>query len=455
MLVTKRFFAVSVLTTLLTSNINAAGFSNSNNSASGIGSAFAGASAIAEDASTTFFNPAGLSKLEGSQFVIAGHYVSPSASFTNNGSARNPALGAGALSGGNDDPTDPAFIPSLYYANKLNDKWTFGLGITVPFGNATEYSDTWVGRYHATKTEIITLNINPSVSFKVNNKLSVGFGVNVQHADATLANQIDSAAVCLKLTNNNVATCSSAPINLATLGNAATDSSVSLSGDDWSLGWNIGLLYDISGATRFGVAYRSNVKHSVSGTADFTRTDGLDTLLGASTAFADSGMTTEVTLPETLSLSVQQMLSPKWTMLGDVTWTKWSRFDKIVVNYDSAHPTSTLQQNWEDSLRYSLGVNYQADAKWIYRAGLAFDESAISSAEKRSARTPDTNRTWLSLGFGYKMSATSSIDVGYTHIFFDDAPINNSDATNTFGHTLTGSYDISADIFSAQFNWKF
>ena len=125
------------------------------------------------------------------------------------------------------------------------------------------------------------------------------------------------------------------------------------------------------------------------------------------------------------------------------------------MNYDSAHPTSTLQQNWENSVRYSLGVNYHAGAKWIYRAGLALDESAISTAEKRSARTPDTNRTWLRFGFGYKMSDTSSIDVGYTHIFFDDSPVNNSDATTTFGHTLTGSYDISADIFSAQYNWKF
>lgn len=451
MLLIKRIFAISIFTIIITSNANAAGFSNSYNSASGVGSAFAGASAIAEDASTTFYNPAGLSKLDGNQVVVAGHYASPSAGFTNNGSTID---GGGTLSGGNDDPTDPAFIPNLYYANKLNDQWTFGLGITVPFGNATEYSDTWVGRYHATKTEITVLNINPSASFKVNDKLSVGFGVNVQYADATLANQIDSRAVCMKLTGDNDAACTNV-FGLATLGNAATDSSVSLAGDNWSLGWNIGLLYDISDATRLGVAYRSNVKHEVSGTADFTRTAGLEALLGASTAFADSGMTTEITLPETLSLSVHQTLSPKWTMLGDVTWTKWSRFDKIVVNYGSAHPTSTLQQNWEDSLRYSLGVNYQADAKWIYRAGLAFDESAISTAEKRSARTPDTNRTWLSFGFGYKMSATSSIDVGYTHIFFDDAPINNSDATNTFGHTLTGSYDISADIFSAQFNWDF
>jgi len=448
----KKVFAVSVLTTLMTSNINAAGFSISENSASGMGSAFAGASAIAEDASTTYFNPAGLSKLDGNQMVVAGHYVTASAGFANNGSTLNPLLGGGTLLGGNDDPGASGFIPNFYYANQLNDKWTFGLGMTAPFGQSTEYSDTWVGRYHATKSEIISLNINPSASFKVNDKLAVGFGLSVQYFEATLANQIDSRAVCLSVTTSGV--CGSGPVGLGTLGDVTTDSSVSLTGDDWSLGWNVGLLYDINDKTRLGFAYRSNVDHSIKGSADFTRSAGLNTVLGTSTAFADASISTGINLPETLSLSLYQTFDSKWTMLADVTWTKWSRFDKLVVEYDSAQPTTTIPENWEDSLRYSLGVNYQADAKWIYRAGLALDETPIATAEDRTARLPDEDRIWLSLGFGYKISNTSSVDVGYAHIFFDDAAINNS-STASFGHILTGTYDISADIFSAQFNWKF
>lgn len=446
----KKMFAVSVLTTLMTSNINAAGFSISENSASGMGSAFAGASAIAEDASTTYFNPAGLSKLDGNQMVVAGHYISPSSSFTNNGSTLNPSLGGGTLLGANDDPGVSAFIPNFYYANQLNDKWTFGLGMTAPFGQSTEYSDTWVGRYHATKSEITTLNINPSASFKVSDKLAVGFGVSVQYIEATLGNQIDSRAVCLAAGGG--AGC--AAEGLGTLGDVTTDSSVSLTGDDWSFGWNVGLLYDINDKSRLGFAYRSNVEHSIKGSADFTRSAGLNAVLGASTAFADASISTGINLPETLSLSLYQTFDTKWAMLADVTWTKWSRFDKLVVDYDSAQPTTTIPENWENSLRYSLGVNYQADSKWIYRAGLALDETPIATAEDRTARLPDEDRIWLSLGFGYKMSNTSSVDVGYTHIFFDDIAINNS-GTSSFGHTLTGTYDASADIFSAQFNWKF
>lgn len=449
----KKVFAVSVLTTLMTSNINAAGFAIAENSASGMGSAFAGAAAIAEDASTTYFNPAGLSKLEGSQMIVAGHYVAPASSFTNNGSSLNPLVGGLPISGSGEDGGSGAFIPNFYYATKLNDQWAFGLGITAPFGQATEYSDSWVGRYHATKSEIVSLNINPSASFKVNDKFSLGFGVDVQYFEATLANQLDSRAICL---GSGAASGTCDFFSLDTLGDVATDSSQSLSGDDWSVGWNFGLLYDISEDSRLGFAYRSAISHGIKGSVDFTRSAQLDAFLsaGGSNAITDTGASVGVDVPETMSLSLYHGFNPKWSLLADVTWTKWSSFDQLVIEFDNVEqPTSVIPENWEDSLRYSVGVNYKADSKWIYRAGLALDETPIATAEDRTARLADNDRLWLSFGFGYKMSDSSSIDVGYTHIFFDDTPINNTDAS--FEHTLTGTYDISVDIFSAQYNWKF
>lgn len=454
MLFKKRIFAVSVLTTLMASNVNAAGFAIAENSASGMGSAFAGAAATAEDASTTYFNPAGLSKLEGSQIIVAGHYVAPTSSFTNNGSA---LVTTAAISGSGEDGGNGAFIPNFYYATKLNDKWAFGLGITAPFGQSTEYSDTWVGRYHATKSEIISININPSASFKVNDKLSVGFGVNVQYFEATLGNQLDSAAICQGPPLNGAGgLCNANNLTLADIGNVARDSSQSLTGDDWSMGWNIGLLYDVSNDTRLGLAYRSNIKHALTGNVDFTINPDFQAVLDlvAPTAFTDTGISTGLDVPETLSLSLYHSFNPKWTMLADITWTKWSRFDQLVIDFSNpAQSSSIIPENWENSLRYSVGVNYQADSKWIYRAGLALDETPIATAEDRTPRLADNDRLWVSFGFGYKMSEESSIDVGYSHLFFDDTPINNTDAS--FGHTLTGTYDISVDIFSAQYNWKF
>lgn len=452
MLLNKKVFAVSILTSLITSNLNAAGFSIAENSASGMGSAFAGAAAIAEDASTTYFNPAGLSKLKGKEVIFAAHYVAISSEFTNNGSSLNPLLGGTAISGnGNgDDGAVSAFVPNFYYANRLNDKWNFGFGINVPFGNSSDYDDTWVGRYHATKSEITVLNFNPSASYKVSDKLAVGFGVNLQYVEATLENKLDSRAICLGAGGG--ATC--ATVGLGTLGDVATDSSVSLSGDDLSLGWNVGLLYDISNDTRVGMAYRSNVKHTLEGSANFTRSAGLNLILGASTAFTSTGISAGLNLPETLSLSLYHAVDSKWSILADATWTKWSRFDKLVIDFsDPIQADSTIPENWENSARYSLGVNYKSDSKWTYRAGIALDETPISSAEDITPRIPDNDRIWLSLGFGHKVSDSFGYDVGFAHLIFDDIVINNTDAS--FGHTLTGSYDVSVNIFSAQFNWKF
>jgi len=384
--------------------------------------------------------------------VFAGHIVSVSSPFTNNGSTINPLLGGGPLPGPNDDGSTTAFIPNFYYATELNDKWAFGLGITAPFGNASEYSDTWVGRYHGTKSEVTTININPSASYKVDDKLSIGFGVSVQYIEATLDNKLDSAAICLGAGGG--AACGGLGIGVP--GTAATDSSLSLNGDDWSFGWNFGLLYDLSNETRMGLAYRSNVKHTLKGAADFTRSAPLDVFLtgAGSNALTDTGITAGIDLPETLSLSLHHAVNSKWTVLADVTWTKWSRFDELVIDYNNPEqPTSTIPENWENSLRYSLGVNYQADAKWIYRAGLALDETPIPSAEDMTPRIPDSDRIWLSFGFGYKMSDSFGIDVGYSHLFFDDMLINNTETS--FEHTLTGSYDVSVDIFSAQLNWNF
>ena len=451
----KKVFAVSVLTTLMTSNINAAGFSISENSASGMGSAFAGASAIAEDASTTFFNPAGLSKLKGNQVVLAGHFVSASAEFTNNGSA---LFTTAPISGANEDGAESSFIPNFYYANQLNDQWTFGLGVNAPFGSKTEYSDTWVGRYHATKSEITTININPSASFKVNDKLSVGFGVNVQYIEATLANKLDSDAICNGAPLSGLlGACAASGLTGANIGNAAFDSSQSLTGDDWSLGWNVGLLYDITDATRLGLAYRSNVEHTLTGNVDFTlNSNFLNALTLASlnnSVFIDTGISAGVDLPETLSLSLYHNVNSKWSILADATWTKWKRFDKIVIDFSNpVQSSSTIPENWENSLRYSLGTNYQADSKWVYRLGVALDETPIATAADRTPRIPGNDRLWLSFGLGYKTSDSFGIDVAYAHVFLDDTPINN---TNVFGHTLTGSYESSADILSAQFNWKF
>lgn len=263
------------------STSHAAGFALIENSASGQGNAYAGAAAVAEDASTVWFNPAGMMKLSGNQMVLAGHYISTAADFTDTGSTSNPALPGSTLTGTNDDGGESAFVPNFYYVSDIGNETRFGIGITAPFGLSTNYNSNWIGRYTATKSEVHAININPSFASQATDKLSIGFGLNIQYIEATLANQLDSTAICLGSLAGLGATCPVGSIgNPANAANASYDSSQSLSGDDLSYGWNFGLLYDLDKNSRLGFAYRSSIKHLLEGSVDFNLSTELATALG-------------------------------------------------------------------------------------------------------------------------------------------------------------------------------
>lgn len=434
-------------------------------SASGQGSAYAGAAALGEDASTIYFNPAGMTRLSGQQIVAAGHVISPNADFTNNGST---TFAGSPLQGANSSTGDPAFVPNFYYMAELPNEIYVGVGVNVPFGLATDYDDGWVGRYNALKSEISSININPSIAWKATDKISVGFGISIQYMELELTNNIDSMAACLNLDANfplPPGTCDAYTVP----GNAAQDSSVKLDGDSTEMGWNAGLLFEVDDTSRIGVAYRSAIKHQVSGNAAYNLdASGLQqaaaqlssvTFPGSTAPFnilQDTTLEATAELPETFSFSYVGDINSKWTALFDWTWTGWSSLDTIVIRQAGAIPGTepTLDLAYKNTSRYSVGVHYKPNDKWIYRGGLAFDETPIRSAEQTTARIPDNDKTWLSLGLGYAPAASWSFDVGYSHLFMSDTPINNTGST-TSGATLTGSYESSVDILSAQANFNF
>ena len=454
--------AVALISAGITSNVQAAGFALIENSASGMGNAFAGGSAIAEDASTVWFNPAGMTRLSGSHMAIAGHIVSPSAEFTNNGSVDATT---GPLSGSNDDGGETAFVPNFYYVTELGNESYFGIGVTVPFGLSTEYDDAWVGRYTATKSEVTTININPSFATKATDKLSIGFGFNIQYIDATLANHIDSAATCSGLATRLAAMTPAQTITCTGLGGAniddpLLDSSQSLSGDDISYGWNLGLLYNLDSESRIGLAYRSTIQHKLEGNVNFTVNSLLATAISTisvpqlTTLLSNTSVEASIDLPESLSVSYFRDIDSALSIMADITWTKWRNFEDLTVIFGNPfQPASVTPEDWENNYRFSFGASYKADDKLTYRAGVAVDQTPIKSAEARTPRIPGNDRTWLSLGVGYKIDTDMTIDIGYSHLFVDDTPINNADASSL--STLTGTYEADVDILSAQANFKF
>ncbi len=404
-----------IFTTPLVSQ--AAGFALIEQSGSGMGNAYAGGSAIAEDASTIYFNPAGMTYIQGTQAVGALHLINPNAEFNDKGSIK--AQGVPPKGGEGPNAGDLAFVPNLYFMTDINPSIKAGIGLNAPFGLKTEYDDKWVGRFQADKSEVKTININPAIAFKVNDQLSLGFGVSAMWAEATLTRQVNRVI--------------------------APETSVKIKGDDWGFGFNLGAIYQATADTRIGMAYRSKVDQHLEGKSSSPLVAALNTKVKA-----------DVTLPENFSVSAFSRLNDTWDLMGDVTWTRWSRFKELRIDFANATPDSVTTENWENTMRYSIGVNYHYSDAIKLRAGLAYDEEAIKD-EFRTARIPGNDRKWLSLGAGWQVTPASKLDVGYSHLFISDASIDDDQRSAAKGRNgrLTGDFEGSVDILSLQYTHNF
>lgn len=388
---------------------DAAGFALIEQNASGLGNAYAGAAAVADDASTIFFNPAGMTRLPDRQVVVVGHLIKPEAEFS--GTAVN-GLGQPVSGNQGGDAGAWAFVPNAYFAYRLTPQVHLGIGLNSPFGLKTEYEPGWVGRFQALKSEIKTINVNPSIAWKISDQLSLGAGLGIQRIEATLSNNISPLA----------------PSSLMTV-----------KGDDYGWGYNLGLLWQPGKDTRVGLAYRSEVDYTLKGT------------LTANAVLPSGGVTADVTMPASASLSVFHKLSPTVDLLADVTWTGWNAFERLAIVYASLPvPLPATQENWKDTWRYSLGATWHMNDKLSLRGGVAYDEAPVADAD-RTPRIPDGARTWLAVGGQYRVSARGTIDFGYAHLFVADVGLNSTAG----GTKLTGQYDSQVDILSAQYTHSF
>lgn len=430
---------------------NAAGFMLIENSASGMGNAFAGASAIAEDASTIWFNPAGMSLLKDNEILFAGHFIKPSAQFTNNGSSEAPSLGGSELLGGESNASVNAYVPNFYWLTAIADDWKVGLGITAPFGLTTLYDDDWLGRYHGVESDLTTININPSLSYQLTPELSLGAGINMMFADVVFTNAVDFGALCYAALN---------PESCESLGNTPqqADGFADLRADNFSepgFGANLGLIYQFSQQSRLGLSWRSEVTINVEGQAQFRVPASAD-FITDSGLFQNTALKAKVVLPQTASMSYVHRFD-KLTLLSDITWTGWSSFKELRIQYDNPdQPDSVTTENWNDSFRYSLGLSYELNS-WLLRTGLAYDETPVPDAQHRTVRIPGNSRTWLSFGGQYKINSSWLIDVAYAHLFVEPTDIDNSFESDvpTLNANIKGQYEASVDIISAQIRWTY
>ncbi len=414
---------------------NAAGFALIEQSVPGMGTAYAGAAATADSVDTLYFNPAGMTRLPGTRAGAAVHLIEPNTEFNNEGT--RDAVGNPILGGDGGDASDLAAVPHFYLTHKLNDKIWLGLAVNAPFGLTTEYKSDWVGRYHAIKSQVTTVNINPSIAYRVNDQFSLALGVSAMYLDGEFTNAVDFGLI----------------VNPALAGQF--DGKSKITGDDWAWGGNVGVLYR---AFR-GYPYR----HPLSLRGQ-TETRGRRKIQAAyrtrTTARALSptrDIKADVDLPATVSVSGFHQLNREWAIVGDYTWTGWSSIPELRFNFDNSLPDGVTTFDWKDTSRVAIGTIYTPqNSDWTYRLGAAYDESPIKDAASLSARLPDADRIWLSVGAGFNPSADLRIDFGYAHLFKNDAKISKTaTGEDQLRGALNGSYEGSIDILSIEAQYTF
>ncbi|TWI53748.1 long-chain fatty acid transport protein [Pseudomonas duriflava] len=400
-------------------------------SASGMGTSFAGRSSSALDASTVFGNPAGMSKLERTEVTGGVAVIDASTDYSD---AQSSATGTNK-----GDMVPTSAIPFGYVVTPLNEDWHFGLGIYVPYAVISDYEKSFQGRYHGLYSKVEVITVQPTLSYKINDKVSIGFGPTF--------NRIEG-----KLTNN---------LSLAALGGG--DAKLNIKGDDVAVGYNIGVLADVTDQLAVGVTYHSKVKYELEGHTKVTGVSSaspvVNSLISPLNGSYDASL--DLTTPESLDASFTYKLDDRWTLYGGATWTRWSRLEAIVVE-NSGTPTipglgnvtGTVDEElqWHDTWSYAIGAAYQLNPQWVLRTGFALDPSPTDN-EYRNVRIPVGNRKTVSIGAGWSPTPDMTVDVAYAYLWESESSINRE------GNTLQPAYNAnvknSAHGIAAQLSYRF
>jgi len=393
--------------------VEASGFQLQEQSASGLGVAYAGMAAGTQDASTAFWNPAGLlERARGLEISGASVYVMPHTRYRSDS-------GSSSLDGG--DGGVSSLIPSMYTRAPVSEKVAVGLAINAPFGLSTDWDSPWQGMYQAIVSKSETLNINPVVGVRVNPYVSFGGGVSYQRLKA-------------KLTN------AASPLVAGSEGR--------LDGEDWAWGWNLGALLDLPSGTRLGATYRSHTDYTINGTLGFNN---------LALSALESNVTTSMRLPASASIALSQRFGANVRVLADYTWTEWKSIQALTVVATEGPRQGTVVSNtalnFDNSWRTGMGLEYSVRDSWLVRGGIAYDRSPVRSAF-RTPRLPDADRTWLSIGAHWDATPKLSLDVGSAYLWVQKAS-SESVVTSPVPSTLTGEYRSHIVIVGSQASYRF
>ena len=410
--------AIAAALSAVAGTAHAAGFQLTEQSALALGRAYAGVGVDGTDISGVYYNPATMVLHKGTKVQGGGVLVGLNLDYADKTSDANDQNGRGS----------EQFVPHGFMTHQINDTTWVGLGITVPFGMATEYSKNWARKDHGTDAEIMVIDFNPNVAWKLTDRFSIGAGVSLQYADATLGIGADVV-------------------------NPEKDVNDSIRGelkvDTWAWGWNIGAMWMPLDNLRFGVSYRSEVRHTaegdlkVSGVGGSTATSPLKGVNGKYDGSVE--MSAPAWAMATAAWDVNDMLS----LYATFRWTDWSSFKSLDIESSGLNAASMgvisgirgnnliasddketligmlegvsagmqhITNDWRDTYMGSLGADLRVNDFWTLRGGVAYETSPIARPQTRTAIIPDANRWWFAVGSSFKWSKQFQTDVAFAHL---------------------------------------
>ncbi|KAA1193719.1 long-chain fatty acid transporter FadL [Photorhabdus heterorhabditis] len=435
--------ALAVAVALISSNAGAAGFQLNEFSTSALGRAFSGEGVVADNATVGSRNPAAMTLFDRPSFSIGAVYINPDVDIT----GKSPVTGK-STNAKNIAPV--AWIPNLHFIMPIDDQWFVGTSVTTNFGLATDFSNNYDAGPIGGKTDLTTLNFNLSGAYRLNDNFSFGLGLNAIYADATVVRHAGALSDILAM---------KAPQLKGLI--KPTDEVSNLEGKDWGYGWNAGIMYEVDANNRYSLTYRSKVKVKFKN-GDYKNDIPVQLgaiLQNAGISFPATGGQTiggklDLNLPDIWEVSGYNRVAPKWAIHYSLAYTGWSEFNELkgTKNKDGSVLFSK-HEGFKDAYRIALGTTYYHDDNWTFRTGIAFDDSPIP-AENRSISIPDQDRFWLSAGATYAFNKDMSLDVGVSYMHGQKVTVKEK-LSEKLPYTYEFDAKGSAWLYGVNFNYAF
>lgn len=402
----------------------AGGFALNEQSASAMGVANAGAAANPENATTVFFNPAGMSQLSGTNISFGAAVLSIDAEMKKGSGGATREDGTPVVGNTGGDIADAAILPNFYLTHEVSDWLDVGFGVHAPYGLAADYNDNFVGRFFADETELTAIAFSPSIALNDGAGFSLGFGVNVLYAEGKLSKFQDYSATSAQLG-----------------GYPLEDGYADVTGDDVGVTFSFGLLWEVNDRTQLGLSGQTGTELKLKGKAKIHNFP--DVAIGPGGLDVNQVLATEkvkvpLNIPESLTFGIRHRATGSITLLAGATWSKWSRFEALdIISRERSGPVSGvvgeglgdprmvahIAENWEDTWQVNVGGSWQATPEWAFKAGYAYDQSPVSD-RFRTARIPSGDREWLTLGAQYAhLQSGWTVDVAAGVLLFDDTDV--------------------------------